>query len=170
MTAAFQPSREDGRSDRQVIVDLVAAGEPGSTYGYPALIEALSEGLDARPPRSRVYRAIATANRTLLRERSRYLGVVRGSGYRMLRADEHLPVALRDKDTAEGYIRRGIEKLRHTRLDELPENLRELHEGQLMVMVGLHQAVRSQAARQNRQDRVLDDLLKRVERIEGGAS
>lgn len=175
MGAPFEPSREDGRSDKRVIYELTSDAEPGSTYTYAELIEALQDGLDKPIQRDRVYRAVAAANATLLREHRRYLGVVPNVGYRMIRADEHLPESLRKKDRAQSHLRRGIELLRHARLDELTQAQRTLHEGQLMIMSHLYHAAEDSARRHERSERLIEDLLKsnrrmedRLDRIDGG--
>src|SRR5881394_2984289 len=102
MANPFRPSREDGRSDRQVIIDLVSGAEPDETFSYETLLEALAPGLPDGHivDRRRVYRAIAHANKTLLVEERRYLQVVKNVGYRVLRADEHLPAAIDRKQSA----------------------------------------------------------------------
>jgi hypothetical protein len=170
---AFTPSREDGRSDRQVVYDLVHTADPGQTFTYVELIDALQEGLELPVDRGRIYRAVAQANRTLLREHSRYLGVVENVGYRIIRSDEHLPESLRKKDRAQTHLKRGIELLRHARLDELTEAQRTLHEGQLMILSGIYHAVEDSHKRHDRTDQLVEDLLKskrdfedRLERLE----
>lgn len=162
MSKPFEPSRADGRSDRQVIYDLTHRADAGDLFSYDQLCDALAEGLESRPGRERVYRAVAAANKTLLREHRRYLNVVKGEGYRMLRADEHLTVALTKKDTAQGYIRKGISLLRHARLEELDDAQRTLHEGQLIIMAGLYRAVQDSEARHDRQEKAIDEIRKRL--------
>lgn len=166
MTTPFTPSRADGRSDRQVIYDLTGDADPGATYTYAELTDALQDGLDQPVTRDRIYRAVAAANKTLLREHSRYLGVVENVGYRIIRADEHLPVSLQKKDRAQTHLRRGIELLRHARLDELTEAQRTLHEGQLMILSGIYAAVEDSARRHERTEGLIEDLLKSKQQIE----
>jgi hypothetical protein len=168
MTAPFLPVRADGRSDRQVIVDLVTGSEPGDTVTYRQILDALAAGLTVSPDRDRAYRAVAAANRTLLRERSRYLRVVRNTGYRMISADEHLPEAITKKDRAQTYLRRGVELLRNTRLDELDDNQRALHLGQLNILAAHDESLRSQQRRQDRHEAVIAGLAARVGRLEAG--
>lgn len=175
MSKLFQPSRADGRSDRQVVYDLVVSGEPESFYSYDTLLDALEEGLEERPDRARAQRAVAAANKVLLRERRRYLSVVRNRGYRMIGAEEHLPVALGQKGRAETYLRKGLDLLKHARLDELSEAQRTLHEGQLMVMAGVYQAVKASERRHDRQEELIaevrrqqDEIRERLNRLEGG--
>jgi hypothetical protein len=170
----FQPSRDDGRSDRRVVYDLTHDAEPGMTFTYKELIEALEEGLDTPVARDRVYRAVGAANTTLLREHRRYLGVVENVGYRVIHSEEHLPVSLQKKDRAQSYLKRGIELLRHARLDELTQAQRTLHEGQLMILSGIHSAVQDSARRLDRTESLIEDLLKsdqqiqeRLDRLEG---
>jgi len=167
VTRPFTASRPDGRSDRQVLYDLTSGAEPGTVFTYPALEAALNEGLEDPVGRERVYRAVAQANKTLLREKRRYLQVVKDIGYKMLRSDEHLPVALTKKDMAQTYLRKGIALLRNARLDELTDAQRTLHEGQLMILGGVYQAVQASEKRHDRQEEILDELRQRIERLEG---
>ncbi len=162
----FKPSREDGRSDRRVVYELTCDAPPEELFDYETIEAALQEGIDEPIERRRVYRAVKDANRDMLREQRRYLAVVPGRGYRVLRADEHLPVALDKKATAESYLKKGMDLLRHARLDELSPDQRALHEGQLMIIGGVYHAVQASAKRHDRQDRVIEDLSRRVEQLE----
>ncbi len=167
VTGPFRTVRADGRSDRRVIVDLVSGSPAGTQFDYEKLTAALQAGLDDPVDRARIYRAVAQANRTLLEEDQRYLQVVKNQGYRLLHGSDHLPAALVKKDMAQGYIRRGVELLRGARLDELTEAQRVLHQGQLMILAGVHQAMQDSQRRHDRQEQVIDELRQRVERLEG---
>jgi hypothetical protein len=163
----FSPSRDDGRSDRRVVFELVADAAPDTTFTYDVLVEALSEGLDGvEITRDRVYRAVAAGNKTLLRERKRYLHVRVGVGYRVIHTSEQLPVALIKKDRAQSYLSKGIELLRHAKLDELDAAQRTLHEGQLLILAGLHQAMHESDQRHTRSEELIAELLRRVNRLE----
>jgi hypothetical protein len=164
---AFEPSRADGRSDKRVIYELAAEADPETVFDYAKIVAALEEGLPVDVDRPRVYKAIGAANKLLLREKRRYLSVVRNTGYKVIRADEHLPVALGKKDMAQTYLEKGIALLRHARLNELTEAQRTLHEGQLLVLSGLHQNMQQMARENARRDKHIDELRRRVERLEG---
>lgn len=166
MTKAFTPSRPDGRSDRRVVFELVEKANPDTTFTYEQLTAALSEGLDETVPRDRVYRAVAQGNKTLLRERKRYLQVVSGVGYRVIPTSEQLPVALIKKDRAQTYLKKGIDLLRNARLDELDAAQRTLHEGQLLILAGLHQAVQESDQRHAKSEVLIADLQQRVDKLE----
>ena len=166
MSAPFVASRADGRSDRRIIYELAAVAEPETVFVYAALTGALAEGLEEEPSRLRIYRAVAAANKTLLREHRRYLAVVSNLGYRVIRTDEHLPVALAKKDMAQTYLSKGIELLRHADLNELTEVQRVLHEGQLMVLAGVYQAVQSSERRHAKQEEAIEELRRRVGTLE----
>lgn len=155
----FQASRADGRSDRRVIYDLAENAEPDTVFTYAELIEALQADTEREITRTHVYAAVSAANKGLLADQKRYLGVVGTVGYRVIRADEQLGAALVKKDRAQGYLKRGIELLKHARLDELDAAQRTLHEGQLMIMAGLHQAITESERRHERADRLIAGLL-----------
>lgn len=166
MTRPFTPSREDGRSDRQVVFELVRDATPEALFTYEEIEDALQEGIPIPITRARAYRAVQGANRTLMREHRRAMRTVRGTGFRVLRADEHLPVALGRKERAEQQIKRGIELLRSTRIDELDPVQRTLHEGQLLIMSGIYSAVRETRRRVSRQDDAIHDIRQRLTQLE----
>lgn len=159
----FKPTREDGRSDRQVIYDVTKDGTPGTLFPYKDLIAALSEGLPDGAKLERVYPAVGMANRTLLREQKRYLSVVRGRGYKILAAEEHLPVAMYKKERAQKTLKLGIEILKNVRMEEMDENQRNQHTGQLMFMAGIYGMVQESAKRHNRQEKAIDELKGRLD-------
>lgn len=167
MSPRFAPARDDGRSDRQILFDLTESAEPETLFSYEQIREALSEGLDRPVIRNRIYRAVAATNKLLLRERQRYLSVVENQGYRVIRADEHLPVAVGRKDRAEKQLQAGMSLLQNARMDELSDQQRALHEGQLMILGGLVQAMRESAHRHDRAEKLIEELTERVDRLEG---
>ena len=164
MTETFRTKREDGRSDRQVIFDLAKDIEAGALLPFDTLLNALKNGLSEEEleavNKNRVYRAVAVANKRLLSEHQRYLHIVRGKGYRMISAEEHLPLAISKKETAQDYLKKGIDLLRNTRMDELSQSQRTLHEGQLLVLGGLYQAYRNSERRHNEQESAIDKMLR----------
>lgn len=162
----FTPSRPDGRSDRQVVYDLVQGADPDVAYTYDELVGELSAGVDGKIDRKRVYRAVGDANTTLLRERKRYLRNVAGRGYRVIYTSEAVAVALDKKGRAEAYLARGLAVLRNARLDELDGAQRVLHEGQLLIMAGLHEATRRSERRHDRSEELIAELTARVEKVE----
>ncbi len=158
----FVPSRSNGRSDRQVIYDLLQDAEPESLFTYDALERVLSEGLTEPVSRDRIYRAASAGNRTLLKSKQRCLRVVRGTGYRVARADEHLEVARTFETSAQRKIRRGLDVLRDTRIDELTPTQRSIHEGHLLITAGLYQAVQAVSRRQDQQEQVIQGILRQL--------
>jgi|GEM_PF-2063809 len=170
MTDAFEVSRDDGRSDGQVIFDLAVHKQPGTTLSYERIIRELETGL---PPertvgRPRVYAAVTAANRKLLHECNRYLKVVRNEGYRLLHGSEHLPVAMERKSRANTQFRKGLEILRNTDMAELDPTARAMHQGQLHLMAGLYHAAQESARRADRIEDLIQDVSRRVDKLEDG--
>lgn len=166
-TETFKTSRLDGRSDSQVVIDLCKDASAETLLSYQALGDALQTGTDTPISRQRVQQAVARANRRLLADHQRFLRVVRNVGYRLVRADEHLPIALDSKSRANRYLRRGKSLLENVRIEELTATQRKLHEGQLLVMSALIENMRESDRRHAKQEAVIGDLLKRVESLEG---
>ncbi len=171
----FKASREDGRSDRRVIYDLAVDADPDTIFTYDDLLAALSAGTDRQITRAHVYPAVSAANKALLDDRKRYLTVVAKHGYRVIHAHEHHGAALVKKERANGLLKRGIDLLKNVRLDELDAAQRTLHEGQLMIMAGLHQAIQESDRRHKRTDELIQGLLdsnrqiqERLDHLESG--
>lgn len=168
MKSRFEPSRADGRTDAQVVLDLCGDATPDTTFTFKQLIDALEVGNDKRYTRERVYQAVSAGNKRLLKDKQRYLRIVRGIGYRVLRADEHLDTALAKTDSAEAMYRKGLALLKDARLDELSASQRALHEGQFMLLGAVYRQMRDVHKRQAKQDNVIADLLGRVVKLERG--
>lgn len=149
---AFEITREDGRSNAQVVLDYVRGGEPGRLYTYQELGEALSVGTD-RAYTERDVRAVVTqVYPRLLKEQQRALHNVRGQGYRLALAGEHQGLALARKRRADVQMLRGVQTLQHVRWEELDPEARKAHEGSLMVLGGMYA-----------QQQAFDRRLRRIE-------
>lgn len=154
----YRTMRDDGRSDRQVVYDYVRQAQPDDQFTYDELISELQKGVDVDIERSRVHRAVSAANPLLLEEDRRYLAVMRGRGYRVIRPEEHLPVAVGKKSKAMDKLAQGVNLLRHVRIGELTEAQRLLHQGQLQIMAGLYDAVAASEERHDRQEAVIERI------------
>lgn len=159
----FSPSRPDGRADKRVIYDMAERAAPDTTFTYTDLRMALSEGLGALVPVQRVYPAVAGANKMLLRNRGRYLGVVRGTGYRVLHGKEHLSVAEHRESKARRQFRAGMEVLAGTLDDELTPAERRFRDGTVMVMGAVVTALDAHAKKLALHDKLIDDLVRRMD-------
>ena len=168
MTAVhpFAPSRLDGRSDRRVLVEMARDVAPGTLLTFKQLEAALSVGVSAAITRARVCAAARQASRTLLREHRRCLQAVPRMGYKILESAEHVGAALERKRRGSNQIRHGVEVLRNTRLDELTDTQRRLHEGWTLVLSGVAAAISHTEKRVQRQDAAIASLVKRVDSLE----
>lgn len=154
--ARFKVARDDGRTDAQVVIDLVKDGTAGTLYTHDQIVAALSVGATREYTQHDVSGAVGRANKRLLREYQRRLHVVTGMGYRLAPASEHMALANGDRRRADTQLRKGLETLRHVRWDELEPEARKAHEGHLMVTEALYQA---QAA-QDRRLRAVEQVIR----------
>ena len=161
----FTPSRSDGRSDKRVIYELVGDAEPDTLFTKDEIRLALQEGVDKEVTDIRLGAAVRSVRHMLLRERQRYLIPVNGVGYRMIRSDEHLPVALGKKQRAEMQLKDGIEILRNTDVSELSEAQRSLHQGQLLIVQGVYQFAKASEKRIKEQGNLIEELRKQQQDI-----
>jgi hypothetical protein len=169
MTAvAFVPSRADGRSDRQVVYEIISRAEPATVITFEVIQNALAEGLDHPVDRQRASAAMRQANRTLLRENQRTVVAVRRVGYRVINASEHRSVAIVRKERAGRQLRDGLMVMKQCRLDEMTENERKMHEGTTLMMSAVVSAVDYLDHKQRKQQKAIEALTARVERLEVG--
>lgn len=158
-TNQFQIRRADGRSDAQVIIDLVRDEQPGTIFAFSDIATALEAGCDRAFGTADVRAAVARAERRLLSEQSRALLNVRGHGYKVAHASEHSLIARNRKARSDVLLRKGMHTLRNVRWHEMDENQRAAHEGTLMVLgavMAAHEAIRE---RQDRVEKRLREVL-----------
>lgn len=151
---SFEISRSNGKSDGEVLAEVIAQARPGELMTYDDLSARLSEGTGRRYQWHDVQSVIYRTERKLATEQCRALINVRGQGYRIAMAGEHQMIAGRKKDRAGTLLRRGLTVLQHVDWDSMDANARKAHEGQLMVMGALHSAMQG-----------LDARLKRIEDV-----
>lgn len=143
----FKIRRADGRSNGQVIIDLVNGKEPGTNFNYDELSEALSAGTDHRYSRTEVQRIVVSACPRLLKEQARTLHNVPNVGYRIAPAAYHKIMADHRKSRADKQLLRGVQVLQNVRWEELDANQRMVHEGHLLITGALYQQMTSHERR-----------------------
>lgn len=145
----FRISREDGRSDGQVIIDLVHDKAPGTLFKYDELSAILKVGTEREYPVASVRQIVINANNRLLRNHKRVLYNIRSVGYRLAEAARHNPLALMRKSRADTQVKRGLALLHNVRWDEMDANSRAAHEGTLVIMEAVYQQNRAMERRQS---------------------
>lgn len=166
MNKMFVISRADGRSNQQVVLDLVHAAEPGTTYTYEQISEVLSIGTNQAYDARRVQGIVLSSQRRLLSEYARTLTNLRGVGYKVAFANEHLGLSVIRHRKADVQLQKGLHLLKNVRWNELDENARTAHMGMLLVTEALYHNQRALERRQSRVEDVLAALKSRVEDIE----
>ena len=167
LSGTFAIPRPDGRSNQQVVIELVRDAAPGTVFGYRQLAEALRPGAGHAFDRKAVQEAVRAANPRLLREHRRELACVPKVGYKLAHASEH--VTLSGARTRRGHrqFRRATQTLEYARLDEMTEPQRAVHLAQQAINAELY-AVQSRLLRkQAQQGRLIASLTSRVEQMEG---
>lgn len=165
MTAGrFDISRADGRSDSQVVLDYVRSGEPGHIYSYEELGAALQEGT-TRTFTVQAVRSVVMVRSfgRLLKEQQRALRNVRGVGYLLAHASDHNAIAQDRQRRSAAQIRKALQILQHVRYDEMTENQRNAHLGQLMLVGALCANQQALEKRQRAAEDAIEKLSKRVD-------
>ncbi len=155
----FTIRRADGRSDAQVIIDLVARRKPGDTLSFDELIAELSKGCERAFSQQEARQAIYRSERRMLSEQSRAMMSVRGYGYKVAFASEHDLIARNRKARSDHLLRKGLHVLRNVRWDEMSQNERAAHEGALMLLSGIMAAQEAMSARQDRMEQRIRETL-----------
>lgn len=155
----FAITRPDGRSNADVVCDLVSAAPVGHVFDYDSLAEALSHP-EKTFGRRDVLAAISKIQSKISKTTKRALRNVRGTGYRICQASEHREVANWRRDRAAKQIERGVVVLRNVRWDELNEQQRLAHEGTLLLMSGLSAQQKAQESRIDRLEALIQTAIK----------
>jgi hypothetical protein len=150
----FEPKRPDGRSYRDVAIDLLKDMERGEIVTY----QALGRALDLHPVRDRakIQNAVRQANKPLLKLHQRGVQAVENEGYRMLPAREHVMVANGHQSKADKAMVRAIDFFNGTDLTQLTDAERKLHQGQAMLAQALYASHKSLDRRIRRIEDILD--------------
>lgn len=148
MSLPVKISRLDGRSNGQVLLDLVANQPPGTLFSYADLSAAFSVGTDKQYTRNEVQRIVTATCPRMLKEQARTLHNVPNIGYRIAEAAYHLTLANDRKSRADQQMLRGVQVLEHVRWDEMDSNQRLAHEGQLLIVGALYQSMKALERRQ----------------------
>lgn len=144
----FRISRCDGRSNGQVILDLVKDEKPGTVFSYQQLSDALSAGTGKRYARNEVQRIVVATCPRMLKEQARTLHNIENKGYQIAPADYHMTLAHDRKGRADKQMLRGVQLLENVKWDEMDSNQRLAHQGQLLVMSALYQNQKALERRQ----------------------
>lgn len=170
----FEIARSDGRSDAQVVIELVSGATPGTLFTFAQLQQELEKNTVKKYSRTRIGAAVRAAFTRLGEQHKRALRSVRGDGYLLAPAEDHPELAGQRETRAQRQLRRGLALLRHCRLDELTPNQRRLHEGHLLISAALYSVVQGVARRQQRTEEAIknlyqnsEDLHRRVDQLEG---
>lgn len=158
MAAKFKISRSDGRSNAQVILDLVKDKPAGTIFAYSDLADSLSVGTNTRYEIQAVRTVVIAIYPRMLKEQARALHNIRNVGYRLAPASHHVALATGRQAKADKQMLRGIQTLQNVRWDEMDANQRMAHEGQLLVTSALYQQMQALERRQS----AVEDSIKRA--------
>lgn len=142
--------RLDGRTNAQVLADMIKEASPGDVFEYDRIARELSKGTETTYDRPKVQSIVATAIPFLEKVHRRTLTNVRGVGYRIAPASEHVSVSSQRHARANRQFRKGLHTLEHVRWEEMDENARRAHEGHLILASALYQQTQSLERRLSR--------------------
>lgn len=163
MADKFKITRSDGRSDAQVVLDLVKDKPAGEVFTYEQIQAALSENSNHSYSVANVQSIAVRVYPRLLKEQARALHNVRNVGYRLAPAAYHVTLANDRSMKADKQLLRGVQTLQNVRWDEMNENQRLAHEGQMMIVSALYAQMKALERRQN----AVELAIKKT-RTEGG--
>lgn len=149
MNSKFRIKRKDGRSNAKVILDHVKSGVAGVVYSYAELGVALSAGTNHVYTDREVQGVAAKIYPRLLKEQARALHNVRNVGYRLAPAAYHVTLAGDRQSKADRQMLRGVQTLQNVRWDEMDENQRRAHEGQLLIVGAIYAQMTALERRQS---------------------
>lgn len=155
MSKILEITRLDGRSNAQVILDLVKDHEPGRVFEYDEIITALEQGTDKHYTVRDVQGVISRLYSRMLKEQARALHAVPKVGYRLAPASFHTTLANNRKSRADKQMLRGMQTLQNVKWNEMNENERKAHEGQLLITSAIYSQMQALSRRQSK----IEDLI-----------
>ena len=162
-------TRTNGKSNGEVIVEFVHSATPETTFSYDELRAELQKDTRQKYDNSAVCAVVRQANLTLLRDHQRELRNVRNVGFRLVPAKEHMDLAKIRNGKADRQIRRALDSLQHVRWDEMDENSRRAHEGQLLLTAAIYAHTAALRKRQSEHERLVAAELNGInERLKRG--
>mgnify|MGYP001235012281 CR=1 FL=1 len=157
----FEITRADGRSNSQVICDLVGKCDPGKVLEYSVLSAELSNGSTKIYSVQDVQSCVRLAGMMLGRLYQRVLQNVKKVGYRIALADEHMSLAIVRQDKASRQLKRGFEIVRDVKWDEIKDpQVRKATEGYLLVISGFFYTLSGHERRLGRIEKLIDDMTR----------
>ena len=145
----FKITREDGRSNAQVLIDMVKDKPAGEVFTYRQIQDALAEGCNHDYDIRDIQGLAVKVYPRLLKEQARALHNIRNVGYRIAPAAYHVTLASDRASKADKQLLRGVQTLQNVRWDEMDQNQRMAHEGQLLIAGALYSQMKALERRQN---------------------
>lgn len=161
----FAITRTDGKSNVQVLLDYLKGAEPGRTFSYAELRQAMSTNAARQFSIADVRGVVGQAYTRLLKEQQRAIHSVRGVGYRIAYASEQTGLAMSRKRRSDTQLKAGLATLENVAWNELTPAARQAHEGSLMVFGALWQNQRALERRQSAVEQAIAGLTQRVDAI-----
>lgn len=155
---SFEVGRNNGKSNADVLIEIVNQASPGEVLEYDSIATALHYGTERNYEKKDVQSIVSRSERKLAVNTSRALINVRNKGYKVALASEHQMIAGRKRERSNQLLKRGLCVLQNVDWDAMNENERKAHEGQLMVVSALHSAMEGIDSRLSR----IEDAIKRA--------
>ena len=128
------PVRTSGKSNQQVVIELVRDKMADALFTYLEIASALADdNKDHEYSRRDVQKIVGRANHQLLREHQRCLRNVPGVGYRIAFAREHAELAGHRTRKSSRQLCWALETMVNVKLDEMNEQEKALHIAQQVV-------------------------------------
>lgn len=156
----FAVTRSTGLSNTQVLCEFVGERAPGTLFSYQELQAVLSEGASREFTARDVQGVVTRAGRMLGKLHKRALQNVKGRGYRLAHATDHMGLAISKKTEAMRKMKRGMQLLMDVRLDEIKDpEARKAHEGQALILSGQLSVLGAHERRLARIERLIDESI-----------
>lgn len=166
MEALFVSSRVDGKSNQQVILDMVGNSPPGTLFTYEQISQELEIGTNTVFERMSVQQCVRLANRRLRHEKKRMLRNVKNVGYTLAHARDHRELSSSCDRKAFRQMRTSMDILENVRQDEMTEQERLAHNAQLAVNAEVYSNLRRHTRRQDYHASIIAQLTTRLDQLE----
>lgn len=145
------------------LVPLFVETPRGSTVTHEELAKALDLDPESETDRKAIRAAVRQAAIHLSREHDRSLSAVRGVGYRVARADEHVELASGQQRRSRRALSRAKQHVDHVDLSELSEEGRRIVHAAASALAWQQQQIRKLDLRQAGLERVVESIANKAD-------
>ena len=158
----YKPKTKDGTPMWQIIFDMFADKEPDIILTYDEITNELNKHTDEPTSIEELRSAVYGARPHLIAERKKWLGCVRGLGYRIIPAREHIGVSTDYRERATRSVNTAVAVAVNTDMQGMTPSERNHHSAVRQGLCLLAQRMADHDETLERHEAAINELNRRI--------